>query len=81
MLTLVFSLGYVVLTIKRKITLVGDVSSKPSIIIGSHDLYTSDIRRVVSDIGSYDKREYLCVVWSFFGLPFFFVSFCDGFGR
>ncbi len=40
-------------TIKRKITLVGDVCIRPSITIRSHDLHAGDIKRVVDKIASY----------------------------
>jgi hypothetical protein len=52
----------------------GDASSRLLMAIPSYDLYTSDIRGVVSDIASYNERDYMCVSW-----PFFFCFLCDGF--
>ncbi len=43
-------------TIKRKIALAKDVYSRPPITFKSHDLHTSDIRGVVSEIISYHKK-------------------------
>jgi hypothetical protein len=43
--------------IERKIELVGDVSSRPPIIIRSHNLHASDIRGVVGEITSYHERD------------------------
>ncbi len=37
--------------------LAGDVCSKLSIIIRSHNLHASDIRGAVSEIASYHKRD------------------------
>ncbi len=37
--------------------LVGDACSKPLIIIRFHNLYPSDIRRVVGKIVSYQERD------------------------
>jgi len=42
---------------RRKIALAGDVYSTPPITIISHDLHVGDIRRVVSEIVSYDERD------------------------
>jgi hypothetical protein len=44
-------------TIKTKIILVGDVCSKPPIIIRPHDLHVGDIRGVVGEIVSYLERD------------------------
>jgi hypothetical protein len=44
-------------TIKRKITLVRDVYSKPSIIIRYHDSHVDDIRRAMGEITSFHKRD------------------------
>jgi hypothetical protein len=41
----------------KKIVLVGDVCSRPSITIRSHDLHVGDIRGVVGEIASYHKRD------------------------
>jgi len=43
--------------IARKITLVGDVCSRPPITIRSHDLHAYDIRRVVGKIASYHEKD------------------------
>jgi hypothetical protein len=44
-------------TIKRKITLVGDVCSRPPVTIRSHDLHVGDIKEVMGEITSYHERE------------------------
>jgi hypothetical protein len=44
-------------TIEKKIVLADDAYSRPLIIIKSHDLHASDIRRVVGEIVSYHKRD------------------------
>jgi hypothetical protein len=43
--------------IERKIALESDVCFRPPIIIRSHDLHASDIRRAVGEITSYHKRD------------------------
>jgi hypothetical protein len=43
--------------IKRKIELVGDAYSRPSIIIRSHDLHVGDIRGVMGEMASYHERD------------------------
>jgi hypothetical protein len=43
--------------IETKITLVGDVCSKPPIIIRLHDLHVGNIRGVVGEIVSYHERD------------------------
>ncbi len=71
--------------IKRKIALAKDAYSRPPIIIKFHNLHANDIREVVGEIVSYNKRDQLspffgsyrlCVFWPFFGLPF--CLRCDG---
>jgi hypothetical protein len=37
--------------------LAGDVCSKPPIIIRSHDLHASDIRKAMGEIVSYHERD------------------------
>jgi len=39
--------------------LAGDVCSKPPIIIRSHDLHASDIRKAMGEIVSYHERDQL----------------------
>jgi len=43
--------------IERKIELVSDVCFKPPIIIRSHDLHASDIKKVVGEITSYNEKD------------------------
>ncbi len=43
--------------IERKIALTNDVYSRSPITIRSHYLYAGDIRGVLGDITSYDKRD------------------------
>jgi hypothetical protein len=43
--------------IERKITLVGDACSRPSINIRFHNLHVGDIRGVESEITSYHERD------------------------
>jgi hypothetical protein len=43
--------------IESKITLVDDACSRPSITIRSHNLHASDIKGVVGEIASYQKRD------------------------
>ncbi len=51
------SLYALTFAIKRKIELMSDVCSKPPIIIRSHDLHASDIKRAVGEITSYDEKD------------------------
>jgi hypothetical protein len=45
-------------TIERKITLLGDICSKPLVTIRSYDLHVVDIEEVIlGEITSYHKRE------------------------
>jgi hypothetical protein len=46
-----------IFAIERKIVLVGDVCSKPPIIIRSHDFHVDDIRRTLGEITSYHKTD------------------------
>jgi hypothetical protein len=66
----------------------GDVCSRPPIIIRSHDLHASDIRRTMGEIASYHERDWfspffsscgLCIFWPLFGFPF--CPPCDDFGH
>ncbi len=43
--------------INKKITLAGDVCSKPPITIKFHNLHEGDIRRAASEITSYHERD------------------------
>ncbi len=43
--------------IERKITLVGDVCSKPPIMIRSHNLHVGNIKRAMGEITSYHKKD------------------------
>jgi len=43
--------------LKRKIALVGDVFSRPLIIIKSHNLHAGNIKKVVGEIVSYHERD------------------------
>ncbi len=43
--------------IERKITLVGNVCSKPPITIRSHDLHVGNIRGAMGEIASYHKKD------------------------
>ncbi len=40
------------MALERKIVLIGDACSRPSITSRSHDLHASDIRRAVGEIAS-----------------------------
>jgi len=46
-----------VFIIKRKIALMSDACSRPSIIIKSHDLHADNIKGPVSEITSYHERD------------------------
>jgi hypothetical protein len=43
--------------IKKKIALARDACSRPPITFRSHNLYASDIRKVVGQIASYHERD------------------------
>jgi len=43
--------------IHRKIALAGDVCSRPSIIIKSHDLHVGNIRKAMGEIVSYHEKD------------------------
>jgi hypothetical protein len=43
--------------IERKITLMGDACSRPTITIKSHNLHASDIRGAMGEIASYHERD------------------------
>jgi hypothetical protein len=45
------------LTIEKKITLTGDVCSKPPNTIRSNDLHVGNIRKAMGDITSYHERD------------------------
>ncbi len=44
-------------TIERKLALTRDVCSRPPIIIKTHDLHASNIKRVMGEKASYHKRD------------------------
>ncbi len=62
-----------------KITLVGDVCSKPPITIRPRNLHVGNIKGYMGEITSYHERDSfspffgscgVCIFWPFFGLPF-----------
>ncbi len=70
--------------IQRKIVLVGDVYSKPPLIIKFMILLVGDIKRVVDEIVPYHKKDQLSPFFGSYWLCLFGLLFChpcDGFNH